>query len=293
MIKLDITPGKYIVAVSGGVDSVVLLDMLARQPNNELIVAHFDHGIRQDSKLDRRLVAKLAEKYNLTFEYGEGHLGERASEAKAREARYTFLRQVCEKYDADGIITAHHADDALETSVLNILRGTRRKGISALGSSHEILRPLLTYSKKELQDYAITHNLQWREDSTNTDQRYVRNWIRKTLVPRLTRDQQHTLHQNYLSAKSSNEQIDKAVQDFLKELTTRQGLLRKPFIQLSHVEACEVMAEWLRKNHVQDPSRKRIDSLVVAIKTLPPGKHIVIDKRLSFLITNPHVVMLG
>src|SRR5690606_4946866 len=135
MVKLmKLEPGHYVVAVSGGVDSMALLDMVAKQsrPKVSFTVAHFDHGIRDDSHLDRRLVGEVAQRHNLPFVYERGELGAGASEALAREARYAFLRKVQHSTGARGIMTAHHHDDVVETAVLNMLRGTGRKGLSSL-----------------------------------------------------------------------------------------------------------------------------------------------------------------
>src|SRR5688572_27728765 len=133
-MKINVAPGKYIVAVSGGVDSMVLLHLLSQHSQSELIVAHFDHGIRPDSAEDRKLVEKTAKKYGLEFVYREGELGPGASEAEAREARYGFLQIIKVKHNAKAIVTAHHQDDMLETAIINMLRGTGRKGLSSLVS---------------------------------------------------------------------------------------------------------------------------------------------------------------
>src|SRR3989344_5293986 len=113
----------YIVAVSGGVDSVVLLDMLIKQKEHNLVVAHFDHGIRVDSDADARFVWELAKKYELSFEVRREELGDAASENTARSHRYAFLRDIAKKYSAT-IVTAHHADDVVETIAINLTRGT-------------------------------------------------------------------------------------------------------------------------------------------------------------------------
>src|ERR1051326_4577924 len=105
-MKVGVPEGKYILAVSGGVDSMALLDILAGQPGVELIVAHFNHGIRPDSMREERLVKNTAKKYGLKFELGHGNLDLAASEDQARQARYRFLKSVKRKYGADKIITA-------------------------------------------------------------------------------------------------------------------------------------------------------------------------------------------
>src|SRR5258708_7239549 len=122
--------GKYILGVSGGVDSIVLLELLGRQPELEIIVAHFDHGIRSNSKQDRIFVEGIANKKQLPFYFAEGKLGPKASEATARKARYQFLSAVSKQHGAKGIVTAHHLDDILETALINLFRGTNLRFLS-------------------------------------------------------------------------------------------------------------------------------------------------------------------
>lgn len=272
-MKINLKSGKYVVAVSGGVDSVVLLDILTKQPELELIVAHFDHGIREDSAEDRKFVESLARKYNLPFEYAEGHLGAKVSEATARTARYNFLNKVCREYQAQAIITAHHQDDLLETAILNWLRGTGRRGLSSLKSTETIRRPLLQTSKQDLLAYAKKHNLAWHEDSTNTNEAYLRNYIRRQIMPRLSAAQRARLLDIIERASSTNRQIDGVIDEFVHSGATKQQLNRKWFTALPHTVAREVMAGWLRQNDL--PFDKRlIERLVAAAKTYRAGKYI-------------------
>jgi tRNA(Ile)-lysidine synthase len=170
------TTSKYVVAVSGGVDSVVLLHKFVQHPELEVIVAHFDHGIRDDSHDDALFVEQLARIYGLPFETKREDLGRKASEEYARDRRYEFLRAVAKKHDAR-LVTAHHADDAIETVAINVTRGTGWRGLAVLDS--DVMRPLLDMSKQEIIDYAHAHNLQWHEDSTNASDTYLRNRIRR------------------------------------------------------------------------------------------------------------------
>lgn len=167
---------KYIVAVSGGVDSVVLLDIMRRVPGHEIIVAHFDHGIRDDSSADADFVRSLAGSHGYHFETHREELGASASEALARERRYLFLRNLAKKHEAK-IVTAHHLDDLVETVAINVQRGTGWRGLAALDS--EIMRPLIDMPKHDLIAYAKGHGLEWREDSTNESDVYLRNRIRR------------------------------------------------------------------------------------------------------------------
>lgn len=180
--------GKYVLAVSGGIDSAVLLDILAadrKKRKYEIIVAHFNHGIRGDSSKDEALVKKLADSYGLEFVSAGGHLGKAASEAKARDARYKFLRQICKKYRANKIITAHHLDDRIETALFNLQRGTGRRGLIPFSQDSDIIRPLKNVYKSEILEYTAEHKLDWREDSTNKDLKFSRNAIRRKLIPEL------------------------------------------------------------------------------------------------------------
>ena len=174
---------KYIIAVSGGVDSVVLLDMASKWNDAELIVAHFDHGIRDDSSADARFVEWLAKQYGLLFESQRGELGKNASEDTARQARYIFLRGIAKKHTAQ-LVTAHHSNDIIETIVINLLRGTGWRGLCSL-RSEAIYRPLLDVKKTELVEYALVHRLEWCEDSTNQSLQYLRNYVRRQVTPKL------------------------------------------------------------------------------------------------------------
>ena len=170
---------KYVVAVSGGVDSVALLDMLVRSGEHELVVAHFDHGIRQESDDDAHFVGGLAKRYGLPFELEQGELGASANEDTARSARYDFLRRMATKHGAR-LATAHHMDDVLETIVINQVRGTGWRGLAVMNDP-TIDRLLLDRTKKQLYDYAVANGLEWVEDATNTSDKYLRNRVRKRL----------------------------------------------------------------------------------------------------------------
>lgn len=164
-----------VAAVSGGIDSVVLLDTLVQQGEHRVIVAHFDHGIRPDSAEDARFVRQLAERYGLVFETAREELGAAASEQLARERRYRFLQAVAAAYDAR-VATAHHQDDLIETISINLIRGTGWRGLAPMRSA--VWRPLLGMTKGEIVRYAIEQGLEWREDATNNDLRYLRNQVR-------------------------------------------------------------------------------------------------------------------
>ncbi len=288
-MNIDLLPGTYVVAVSGGVDSVVLLDLLSKQKDLELIVAHFDHGIRKDSRADRKFVAELAQKYELAFEYGEGNLGKDASEDDARKVRYEFLRQVREKYHAQAIVVAHHQDDVIETMFINLLRGTKHKGLVSLLSTSEIVRPLLGISKNEILAYAKKYKLQWREDSTNKDEKYLRNWIRSNVTRKLSDSQRNALLQIHRTTKQQNQELN----ELLADMGANQKELDRHFlVQLPHNAASEYVAQWLRWNNVGDFDKKLIERVVVGAKTLNEGKLIEVRSGVKVRIGSKKIELV-
>ncbi len=277
-MDLELQPGKYVVAVSGGVDSAVLLHLLAQQgAKYDLVVAHFDHGIRTDSTEDRRLVAKVAYCYGLPCVYREGKLGARASEATARAARYAFLHEVRQASSARAIVTAHHQDDLLETIILNLQRGTGRRGLASLKNTDVIKRPLLYAPKKQLLRYAEREGLSWREDSTNQEETYLRNYIRKNIMPRLADTDREALLAISHRTHELNDAITEQASNYLHEQPHATQLARHQFIMLPHAVAREIMAEWLRTRIGAELSRSMLERLVLAAKTGRVGSKVDIN----------------
>lgn len=282
------------IAVSGGVDSMVLLDLLSRQPGVELVVAHYEHGIRPDSDSDRLLVEAAAHRYGLDFIYEHGRLGAKASEATAREARYAFLRRVRSEHQAQAILTAHHQDDLLETVLINLIRGTGRKGLSSLGSGDDIVRPLLDTRKQELYDYAAQRQRQdphfvWSEDGTNKTDAYLRNYIRHHGLNQLSPAGRRELLRYARTASTINPQIDRLLLEDMNNVAQPDQLRRQWFIMLPYDVSCEVMAAWLRQNAIRQFDRKLIERLVVMAKVAAPGK--VVDINTGHLLDIKRTVL--
>src|SRR3989441_2801299 len=145
-------PGVALVAVSGGADSVALLDLLhtlTPELGLSLVVAHVDHGIRSDSGTVARAVGELAERYELPFEVGELTLGPDATETVARRARYAWLGEVQRRHGARYLVTAHHRDDQVETILLRLLKGSAPAGLAGIPARGRggRARPLLPLAK--------------------------------------------------------------------------------------------------------------------------------------------------
>ncbi|MCU0667106.1 MAG: tRNA lysidine(34) synthetase TilS [Patescibacteria group bacterium] len=267
---------KYVVAVSGGVDSVVLLHMLATNGFKKIIVAHINHGIRPDSNKDQELVKELASNYNYGFETVNFNLGANASEETSRKARYEFLNQIKSSYKASAIITAHHQDDVIETAFINIIRGTGRNGLSSLKSDNNLVRPLLNISKSQIIKYAKLNNLKWLEDSTNQDKTYLRNKIRHDVVAKMSDKQRASMISIIKNISKINLDLDNELKSFLNRGLHKDKLVlnRSWFCKLPHNIATEVARLILIRAGSREIDKDSIERFVVGVKTLPAGKTI-------------------
>lgn len=189
-----IVPGESTVAaVSGGRDSCVMLHILRalrKELGFTLAVAHFDHGLREQSAPEQQFVRELAASYGLPFYGGAADVLALAQggnlEDTARRARYAFLREAAAKAGAQTIATAHHAQDQAETVLLHLLRGSGLEGLAAIAPREgDLLRPLLFALPEQLEAYRAEHNLQFYEDESNADPRFLRNHLRLNILPQL------------------------------------------------------------------------------------------------------------
>lgn len=188
-----------VVGVSGGADSVALLHVL-KELNVEIVVGHFNHHLRETAERDAKFVAELCASWEIPFELGEGQVEQLAKtaglgiEEAARQARYAFLFGLAKKFSAHAVVTAHHADDQVETVLMHFLRGAGLDGLggmayrSTLAAFDEqiaLYRPMLRVDKKEILSYCAAHELDYVEDETNHDHRIYRNRLRSELLPLL------------------------------------------------------------------------------------------------------------
>src|SRR5437660_237871 len=181
-------PGIALLAVSGGADSVALLDLLhalAPELGLSLVVAHVDHGIGSDSGTVARAVGDLAERYELSFEIGELSLGPDATETIARRARYTWLGEIQRRHGARYLVTAHHRDDQVETILLRLLKGSAPAGLAGIPARGRagLVRPLLPFPKARLLAHVAELGLAVHDDPANRDPRHLRSWVRTALLP--------------------------------------------------------------------------------------------------------------
>ena len=267
---------KYVLAISGGVDSRVLLDMALSWPASELIVAHFDHGIRADSAEDEAFVRKLAQKYDLIFESKREDLGPNASEELARERRYAFLKSIAQKYNAK-LVTAHHGDDVIETIAINLIRGTGWRGLAVLDSL-DIYRPMTSMFKSEIIEYAKSHNLTWHEDSTNQSSDYLRNRIR-VKSSNLNLHEKEEILRLWRSQLAIKKEIDSVAHEIIHDLDSPFN--RDFFNQLSEDVEMEILRNLTDGKLTRPQMRKAID----AIKNFSSAKILQAGNGIEFKFT--------
>jgi len=186
---LELEPGPALVAVSGGRDSIVLLDLLVATSERhglELIVAHVDHGISADSKEVAQQVRTLGERYGLAVVETRLGLGPGTSETEARARRYEWFEQARQARGAKLVFLAHHADDQAETVLMRAMCGSGPAGLAAMAPrSGPFVRPLLGFDGRSVERYALERGLVWWDDPANDDPRHLRSWVRGTLMPLL------------------------------------------------------------------------------------------------------------
>lgn len=199
-----------VLAVSGGIDSMVMMDLFvgfAEDFDLTLIVAHMDHAKRSDSNLDAELVEQIAKKWQLAFEETTlPQMNETGNfQAYARRSRYEFFKEVVIKHKANKIVTAHHANDHLETFIDRMLKVDVPAGLIGIRpfahvADVSIIRPLIEIEKQELYAYAEKFNVAFREDMSNASDDYLRNRIRRHVVPQLMNERRDVLsHARQLS----------------------------------------------------------------------------------------------
>jgi tRNA(Ile)-lysidine synthase len=186
-------------AVSGGLDSVVLLDAVCKAV--QVWVFHIYHGLQKPADQWLEFCEKLAKKYRVHFDFRLLHFADQSMgniEAKARAERYDALTELCIEHGIEDLLLAHHQNDQAETVLLQLLRGSGVAGLSGmplrrLNSKKDypinLWRPLLNQSRAELELYAKENKLKWVEDPSNQNTRYRRNAIRKDIIPKLEKIQ--------------------------------------------------------------------------------------------------------
>jgi tRNA(Ile)-lysidine synthase len=288
-----------IVAVSGGVDSVVLLDLFSRLKNKydlRLRVAHFNHQLRgKESDTDEMFVRKLAKRHGYQFAVDRADTAAHSRHRKtsiqdtARELRYRFLTNLLKEDSTHKIATAHNANDNAETLLLNLCRGTGISGLSGIPVYRpdlHLIRPLLFAARSEIEAYAKLNRLRYRTDSSNKKLYYKRNFIRKKILPLL----QESLNPDIIETLNRTSDIFSRVEDLLLQEAKRhlEHLTEKKTNDLHSLDLTklkeihrylqESVVELVARSYSGVPLESKEVSRILGLLASVTGKRIEVSK---------------
>lgn len=220
-----------VLGVSGGVDSIVLLHMFWSQKYSNIHIVTIDHGFRAQSDRDSVLVEKMGKKYGFETHSVKRDVQKIAEESgnsfeyTGRIVRYELFQNIAKEVGAQCICTAHHMDDSCESQLMHLIRGSGIQGLlpmkvkQTLETGVFLIRPLLSYSKMQLLQYARDHMLEWNEDETNTENTFFRNAVRNVILPSIRKYNPHFSE----AIQQLGEQLEE-IQHFLDQESEHMGL---------------------------------------------------------------------
>jgi len=230
--KLFSNKDNILVTVSGGMDSVILCHLFSEAKIN-FGIAHCNFELRgKESDGDAIFVKQLAKKYNVSFFVNHFDTNTYAAEKNisiqmaARELRYTWFEEIRKKNKYSFIATAHHKGDVAETMLINLTRGTGIHGLHGISmKQNKIIRPLLFATREDITSYAKQNNLKWREDSSNTSDKYIRNNIRLNIIPQLKKinpSLEESLYQTAQQMNQAEQVLNKKINECKKEVLEKK-----------------------------------------------------------------------
>ena len=289
---------KFLVGVSGGRDSVALLDWLVAAGYRNLVVCHLNHQLRgRAADSDANFVTKLAAKLGVDVAVGKTDVRrlatkERTSpETAARLARYTFFAKTSGRHRCNRVILAHHADDLVETFLINLFRGAGRTGLGGIrdvsrhqvGSTDlQVLRPLLSVWRKEIDHYVRQRRLTFREDASNTSLEPLRNRIRHRVLPYLERILGRQIRQNIWRTAMILAEEENFFSDLLPDRNSTPALMVRPLRDMAVALQRRTLHKWLRDSQIAEVGfdvvervRGLLDTTGSASRTnLPRDRHV-------------------
>jgi tRNA(Ile)-lysidine synthase len=289
----------YLIGVSGGRDSITLLHWLNARGYKNLIVCHLNHRLRgRSAAADAKFVEKLAVKYDVDFELGSADVRALAAKKKisletaARTARYSFFARIAKRRRGHTIFLGHHADDLVETFLLNLFRGAGTAGLSAMREISKrdidnidlcVVRPFLAVWRAEIDRYVHQNRLKFREDASNRDLYPLRNRIRRRVIPYLEKTIGRNIRQNIWRTAAIMAEEENFFETLLPEkLSNVAALAVKPLRKMSLAVQRRMLHKWLRSGNVPDLTFdlvERVRGLLdltqrVAKTNLPRNRHV-------------------
>ena len=255
---LQLKDKKLLLAVSGGVDSMVLLDLFYKL-RFDICIVHCNFQLRgKESDADEMLVRETCQDSYIPYFIESFDTLEFANENKlsiqlaARKLRYDWFQELL-SLGYDYVLTAHHLDDNVETFLINFTRGTGLEGLTGIPAQNgNIIRPLLPFSREEIENYALENKIQWREDSSNASDKYFRNKLRHNIVPTLKElntgfldSFQNTLHHLQQSESLVNDASKLVFEKVVEEKENQLEIHLKPLLEFQNYKA--YLYQWLKE----------------------------------------------
>ena len=250
---------KLLLAVSGGIDSMVLMHLF-QQLNYDIAIAHCNFQLRgKESDADELFVKVKSKKlkvksYFIRFDTENYSKENKLSiQLAARKLRYDWFQELLSENQLDYLVTAHHLDDNVETFLINFVRGTGLEGLTGIPPQNgNIVRPMLPFSREEIENYAQANQIQWREDSSNASDKYFRNKLRHDIVPILKElnigfldSFQNTLHHLQQAESLVNDASKLVYEKVVEEKENQVEIHLKPLLQFENYKA--YLYQWLNK----------------------------------------------
>ncbi len=290
-ILLNPSIGDIWIAFSGGLDSTVLLHIIAENSDKllgkKITAVHVDHGLQEVSSKWANLCGELAGNYGINFKLVTLNIEKAPSESielSARNARYYAFEQLLNKC-TDTMLFAHHADDQVETFLQQAMRGAGVQGLSGIPESRKLgegklFRPLLEISRKQLESYAKQEQLKWIEDPTNQQSDFDRNLLRNEIIPMLEKrwpGAKKALLRSVSHCKEASEQIDGLASVELQRIC-KEGLVSVDELkQLNFVQQKNILRLWIRENGIILPNTDRFESGIQSLLNAKADKNPILD----------------
>ena len=307
---------KIVVGVSGGPDSITLLDLLLKLKNQniikfDIVVCHINHMIREEATSDEEYVKEYCNKHNIERFVKRAEVEEIAKQNKmgteetGRKIRYDFFYEILEKTKSNKIATAHNSNDNAETVLMNIIRGCGTSGLKGIEANNkQLIRPLIECSRKEIEEYCKQNNLNPRIDKTNFENDYTRNKIRNMLIPYIQENFNPNIVEgiNRLSSlsKQENDYLEKETQkayiSIVEEITnTSISLDLKKFNSLEKVIKSRVVLYTINelfktRNGIE---KKHIEDIIKLCSNNIGNKYLIPNKKMKILVKNKKIFFMA
>lgn len=297
-----------VVAVSGGPDSIVLLNILnnlKEKYNYKIVCAHVNHKLRQESEEEEIFVKNICINNNIIFEKIDFDTYITTNiESEAHDRRYTFFEEIIKKYNSNYLLTAHHGDDLVETILMKLTRGSSLDGYIGFNkisnrNNYKIIRPLIFYTKEEILKYADDNNIEYRIDKTNFDKKITRNRYRLNILP-LLKKENNNIHLKYLKFSEELEENNEFIREYINEryyIIIKENVINiKELINEKTFIIKKIIYKFLLenyKNEIKLINDKHIDSIFNLVSnkksgfiSLPSNKQIYVSSESIYFIND-------